>query len=161
MTPKEVFRLFEKYPEDSSYVTGILEKFMDVEMEISYLEEIPYSCLEVFQEVKSRTCKICGCVSCSNMYGNGLVDCENESCVLVRVFFNIKNNFSYPAPAPTCGKKGNYQMANWYRSTLDKTFGVKQIYKIPIENRIQVLLAMMLMKKAINRDNDVIEQLAA
>lgn len=161
MTAQEMFSLFSEYPEDQTFVTGIFKEFMYVETQIAELKFISFSDLDQYQEIESRTCKVCGKVSCTSIYGNQIEDCTNESCALVRKYFNIVGNFRCPLPAATCGKKGNYTIANWFRMTLEKTFGVKQIYRIPIEKRLDVLLAMMLIRKTMDKDHEVIEKLAA
>lgn len=161
MTTKEMFSLFSEYPEDQEFVTGIFKDFMYVEMQIAELKLISYSDLDEYQDTESRTCKVCGKVSCTSIFGSQIEDCTNEYCELVRKYFNIVGNFRFPLPAATCGKKGNYTIANWFRITLEKTFGVKQIYRIPLEKRLDVLLAMMLMRKAMDKEHEIIEVIAA
>lgn len=132
---------------------GHLYHYWELEMMVSETNGNHFSRLEDFQDEKDRTCGLCGRVG--NTCDSGLsVVCENKNCKMARDFWNMYD-FARPLPqiGSGCVKRAR---SEWFRKQLFDQFGVKQIYKIPIEQRLSTVLALQLLRISVEQADEAI-----
>ena len=119
-----------------------------VEMYLADHAGLSYSDLEDYQEPRRRQCGLCGLVGKTNE-GGFINECKHQVCQQLRKYWGIRD---FRHPLPTSRPKSEAEKAvrgPWFRRQLMDRFGEGQIYKIPVDQRLDVVLALTLLRESV------------
>ena len=125
-----------------------LSNYWELELRLADHHCRAYSDLEKYQNAKDRTCGLCGLVVKTNWFG--FVDrCPHQVCKSARDYWKMPD-FLHPIPLKRTKTEADKEpRGTWFRKQLMDKFGVGQIYRLPIGQRLDVVLALQLLRDSI------------
>lgn len=126
----------------------VLSSYWDVEMALADFYGHMFSSLEDFQSPESRQCGLCGHINKTETWGT-IQGCKHQICQASRKYWGLRD---FRHPLPTSRPKSEAEKAvrgPWFRRQLMDKFGVGQIYRLPIGQRLDVVLALTLLRESV------------
>ena len=148
MNPSDVFnsRMYADHGNIGGSRMTTFDNYWEIELDIANTADVGYSYLEDCQDEKQLRCGLCGTVANTNSRGD-INPCKHQICVMARTYWTF-TGFKEPLPQVGC-KNQHRTRSQWFRKTLMEQRGVGQIYKIPLEQRLDTVLALQLIRNAI------------